>query len=182
MARGRPTRFIKSEIEIRQYFLDHLVDADGNKVSLRTIWWSEDFINFSGMTGERKGKRSSEGTMSYWVYKKWGLNDEYVYNYHKNVTYRIKSEMTFEEWIASCNYGKNKEKFSIDMYNENLVKKIINILLERLELKYRLNEHSPIKPYWVMLQEDKKYRYKKLLLIKDFKTVYEELKGGGTSG
>lgn len=182
MAAGRPKRFIRSEIEVRQWFLEHLVDLDGNKVSLRDLWWSEEFIAFSGMTGERSGKKSSNGTLSYWVYRKWGLTDKYVYDYHKDITKRISPDISFNDWHRSTLGGKGKDKFIIENYEEKHTKKIINYFLKLINDVNRLDEHSPIIPYWNMLIDCKEYRYKNKELINEFKDLYRKLRAGESIG
>lgn len=179
---GRKSRFKRSDIEIRQWFLEHLVDSNGNKVSLRDLWWSDEFIEFSGMTGERTGKKSSNGTLSYWVYKKWGLSDEYIYNYHKNITFKINNEITFEEWHNINMGGKGKEKFTLDAYDENYAKKAINYIFKNIGERYRLDEYSPIAPYWDMLLLSNHYLYKEKELIVKFKNLYKKLKVGESIG
>ncbi len=171
---GRPSRFKRNEIEVRQWFLEHLVDSDGNKISLRDLWWSPEFVEYSGMTGSRKGKKSSNGTLSYWVYKKWGLTDEYVYNYHRNVTFKINLEVDIETWKSTIFKGRNS--FLLWTYDEEKAKKVINQIYKDLGEAFRLDKYSDIKLHWKMLEINKAFRNDINTLYKKFRSLYEKLR------
>ena len=113
-----------SEKDFKSYLLSNYVDEDGNKVSDRILWSTEEFFDYTGMysinkyTGEKQ--MVSTGTISYWK-DKLDVKEEEIYKYNTTVTNRIKVD--FEEWSRKNNKGYTKEK-SISS-NDTIKRKLI---------------------------------------------------------
>ncbi len=111
-----------SELQFKQYLLDHYVDSEGRKVSDRIVWNNEEFFDYTGMfginkyTGERK--MLSTGTISYWK-AKLDVREEDVFLYHQNVTKKIPKDIDYEEWSRKNNKGYEK----VAAYNRETVKR-----------------------------------------------------------
>lgn len=111
-----------TEDEFKEYLLGKYVDDLGQKVSIRQVWKSEEFMNYTGMfkvnkyTGERE--ICSEGTMSYYN-KKLNLTEEYVFEYHQKITQKIPITMKFHEWSRKNNKGHSKE----EILNQETIKR-----------------------------------------------------------
>ena len=112
-----------SEQDFRIYLLNHYVDENGAKVSDRVLWSTDEFFELTGMYSINKftNKRTilSTGTISYWK-KKLNLKEESVFLYHQNVTKKIPSDITYEEWSRKYNKGYKKE---IQTFNRDVIKK-----------------------------------------------------------
>ena len=78
-----------SEHDFKNYLLNHYVDEEGNKVSDRVLWSTQEFFDYTGMYAVNKFTEErqicSTGTISYWK-KKLELKEEDIYDYHKNIT------------------------------------------------------------------------------------------------
>lgn len=104
-----------SEDEFKVYLLDKYVDETGRKLSVRSIWNTEEFMEHTGMfklnkyTGSRE--RVSEGTISYYN-KKLNLTEADIFEYHQNITKRIQPTVTFEEWSRKNNKGYTREQIN----------------------------------------------------------------------
>ena len=177
MGRGRKSRFIRPQEEVKQWFLDHCVDENGNKVSFRKLWWSDEFIEYSGMTGERDGKKSSNGTMSYWL-KKWGLSEEYILNYHKNITFKVKYDVQLVDWSKKKNKNTNQtdSRFSIKLYDITKAKKVLNRILKEIGNTFTCTEYTKVEDMYELLTFDKLFAYDEKKLQRMFKKYYKELR------
>lgn len=108
-------KLLLSEDEFKIYLLDKYVDDTGKKLSVRVIWNTEDFMEYTGMfkvnkyTGNRE--RVSEGTISYYN-KKLNLTEADIFEYHQNITKRIQTNVTFEEWSRKNNKGYTREEIN----------------------------------------------------------------------
>jgi len=176
LARGRKSRFKIPQEDIRQWFLDHIIDNEGNKIPFRKLWWSDEFIEYSGMTGERDGKKSSNGTMSYWL-GKWGLSDKFIFEYHKEVTFKIPFYKQLDKWSKKHNKNTREEdtSFSILKYEEKKTRKVISRILKEYNHPLTVNKYTKTKVIWNTLEEDRYFHANKSKLYKLFNKYYKEL-------
>lgn len=111
-----------SEYDFKNYLLDHYVDDEGNKISDRVIWSSEEFYDYTGMFSVNKFTKIrqpvSTGTISYWK-NKLDLKEEDIFSFHQEVTKKIKDNISFEEWSRKNNKGYKKDKST---YNRDVIK------------------------------------------------------------
>lgn len=109
-----------SEHDFKNYLLNHYVDEEGNKVSDRVLWSTQEFFDYTGMYAVNKFTNErqicSTGTISYWK-KKLELKEEDIYDYHKNITKKI--TCSFEEWSRKNNKGYTRES----TYNRDVIKR-----------------------------------------------------------
>lgn len=128
-----------TEDEFKEYLLGKYVDDFGQKVSIRQVWKSEDFMNHTGMfkinkyTGEKE--ICSEGTMSYYN-RKLGLTEEYIFEYHQKITQKIPITTTFHEWSRKNNKGHTKE----EVLNQETIKRR---MIKYFDLSEMYNHFSP---------------------------------------
>ncbi|MGL4425566.1 MAG: hypothetical protein ACRCZ0_07510 [Cetobacterium sp.] len=115
-------KLILSEDEFREYLLDKYVDGFGQKLPIRQVWETDDFMNYTGMfkinkyTGKKE--RCSEGTMSYYN-KKLGVTELDIFEYHQRITKRIPVTTTFSEWSRKHNKGYTRE----EVLNQDTIKR-----------------------------------------------------------
>lgn len=111
-----------SEEEFKEYLLDKYVDEQGQKVSVRLLWGTEEFMNHTGMFKinkyTKKKERVSEGTISYYN-KKLELTERDIFEYHRQITKRIPVTTTFEEWSRKNNKGYTRE----ELLNQDTIKR-----------------------------------------------------------
>lgn len=111
-----------SEKEFKNYLLENYIDKNGNKVSDRKLWGSNDFFDLTGMYSidkyTKKRKILSTGSISYWK-KKLRIREKDVFMYHQNITGKIKKDVKYEDWSKRNNRGHVKEK----IFNENTIKR-----------------------------------------------------------
>jgi len=106
--RGRPSQCLISETEFKDILLEQLVDADGLKVSLRTVFNQEEFMVKTGYYNIKTFKDTGEyrmispGTISY-IINKLNLYEWELYQYHKYISKRIPKQMSFEQFSRAKN-------------------------------------------------------------------------------
>ena len=115
MARGRPTKLLVSEEQLRQELLDRFIDEDGHKVPIRDIFSDIEFMKKTGLYGGWDSILQEPipvvmGTAHYWVNKKLKMDEKYLYDYYFEIGLVTES---FEEWSRL----KNKRKGSKDRLN-----------------------------------------------------------------
>lgn len=113
--KGRPKLYKCTDSEFRQIWLDLFVDSNGNKRSVREIIRNNEFLQATGYHRYDKLHNIvyvSEGSASYQL-RKMGLTEEYVFHYHQNVTGRISSDVTEQEWTRKNNRNIPEDKVNI---------------------------------------------------------------------
>lgn len=96
------------------------------KKSVRDVWSSKDFMEYTGMfkinkyTGEKE--RCSEGTISYYN-KEFELTEKALYDYHSKITKKIQN-ISFDDWSRKNNKGYHKKET------------ITNTMIKQRALKY----------------------------------------------
>ena len=126
--------------EVKDYLIDKLVDKDGNKVSIRTIFRDKYFMEQSGFYKVlRNGKRKpvSEGTISYWI-EEFGITEIELYRHHKTKTKRIKC--TFDEFTMRYNKNSNGRKVSRVEYDKYAKENLIKVYNRLCEKQGRIDE------------------------------------------
>jgi hypothetical protein len=130
-----------SEEDFKEYLLEKYVDEMGQKLSIRQVWETEDFMNYTGMfkinkyTGKKE--RCSEGTMSYYN-KKLGLTEKDIFEYHQLITKKIPITTTFEEWSRRNNKGYTRE----EILNQETIKRR---MIKYFDLSQTYHNFSPNK-------------------------------------
>lgn len=108
--------------ELRNYLLEHYIDDEGEKISDRTLWGSEEFMEYTGLYKEDlftdKKLPVSLGTVSYWK-KKLNILEEDVFSYHQIITKRLDEDLEYETWSKKYNKGHNK----IQVLSQETIKK-----------------------------------------------------------
>lgn len=130
-----------SDEAFKEYLLNLYVDENGEKVSCRKIWSSDDFFEYTGMfkvnkyTGKKE--RCSEGTISHYN-KKLNLNEKDLFEYHQQITKRIPLTVNFDEWSRKNNKGHTKE----EILNQETIKRR---MIKHFNLSETYNHFSPNK-------------------------------------
>lgn len=100
--------------QFKEYLLDKYVDENGEKVSVREVWDNLEFKKHSGMYQINKYTKVkdivSTGTISYWN-KKLNLTEKEIYDFHFNITKRIK-ETDYSIWSKQKNKGHIRKRCS----------------------------------------------------------------------
>lgn len=114
-----------SELQFREYLLEHYINENLEKVSDRELWGREDFFDYTGMYGLNKytGERKilSTGTISYWK-SKLNIKEKDVYEYHKKITKKLKN-ISYEDWSKINNKGHaRKSTFTENSIKNKLIK------------------------------------------------------------
>lgn len=156
------------EASFKKYLKDKLVDENGNKVSVRKIIENEQFQIYTGMVRE-DGSPISVGTFSYYT-KKYKLNERVLWEYHTNITKRIKNT-PYLEWSNKRNKGKCKvdNNFSRD----KIEAKFINYFKEILPKNYREYKFSALKKYVINVYDLEYGKGEGIKEIEDFEEAYK---------
>lgn len=97
--------------ELRSYLLENYINKNGEKISDRALWGSDDFMEFTGLYKldifTNKKLPVSLGTVSYWK-KKLNILEEDVFRYHQIITKRINDDLEYETWSKKYNKGHNR--------------------------------------------------------------------------
>ena len=123
---GRKSQLKITENQLKRYLLNHFIDGNGNKVSVRDIFTSLDFMKYTGLYNHQSMSLElqpiSLGTMTYWL-KKLELREPELFKYYKKKGL-IKEKVEFKDWSRKCNRrGK------------------INYTTQQSDFKYRFIDH-----------------------------------------
>jgi len=143
---GKETRFKVNPSEARIWFLNHIIDEDGNRLSLRALWNSDEFKEYSGMVSDIEGKEISNGTMSYWLYKKWNLTEDVILQYHQFITHRLSKSLKVSEFGRRPDVEYVEEGFdSLDLTKFNKRRLVIALkkLFNREEFMWSVHREDP---------------------------------------
>lgn len=145
-----------SDTQFKKYLLDKLVDEEGNKVSVRKLIETNEFMETTGLFqidnfGNRKP--CSVGTMSDYINTKYKLDELTLFEHHKLITKRIKEEVVFNEWSNCRNRGKNRKNnlFSDDVLKNTFIKYFKNA--NALPKNYQLYTFEGLKSFVISLYD-----------------------------
>lgn len=104
--------------ELKKILLDYSIDSKGNKVTKFKLCKNKEFLEKIGC----KKDKISQNTIQSWYKRlenfepKGEMTDEFIFNYHQNVTKRIPAQISY--------FGWTKDKKNININETQLSKKV----------------------------------------------------------
>jgi len=174
---GRPKLFKVTEFEFREIWIDSLVDCFGKKVSWRKLISDKCFQDKTGyyrVTANGQRKAVSVGSASYWL-TEFKLYDEELFKYHQEVTKRIPSNKTYEDWKSENIENNTRGTIRLDLLDDKLARKALTFISKKVEFfKSECTEYDDIFHFFQQLSEERSFMSRDKL-IKVFKSVYKSL-------
>ena len=180
MGVGRKSLLKISEKDFVEYLLDKLVDENGKKVSIRKLWASNEFIEYTGFeNANKRGAPCSWGTARYYCSvkkytiptisqnnndKKYTLSETTLYKYHKYVTGRIPSSDSFQKFSREKNKGYNNEK-TFNGTKQRTSKNVINDIAKELDCFLNVSDF-----------DNKVYQFENFLIFRYDEEGFDEAK------
>lgn len=154
MKRGRKSKIELqgkiSDEEVKRLILDMSIKEDGTRMSYREIFSDSKFMELSGFWRRglyNKKEKISDGSIDYNMRTKFKICEKDIFDYHQNVTKRIKCTEKFEDFIRKHksfnNMSSYDAKLEFDKYETRQLIKLINKFFNEIEFDYFIHIEEP---------------------------------------
>jgi hypothetical protein len=107
---GRKSTTHLSDLQFKRYLLRNFITEEGDKISIRDLFTSEEFMHYTKYYRIVNGQKQpmAMGTISC-LLNKLGLNEDYMFKYYKSKGL-IREDMDFETWTRKNNRNRKHNR------------------------------------------------------------------------